>query len=147
MSKSVASFPRDPSALFLRLLRRLRLGDYLVAFLFIVLACGSMIWERIFFPGSATARASHARILVRHAIIAELDLQRADTVIVHGALGAVTLATAEGNIRVLSSSCANRICVRQGAIHAPHQMLVCAPNHLAVLLFGARKNDLDAVTF
>lgn len=144
MSKSAASSLDDSASLFLRLLRRLRLGDYLVAFVFVALALGSMLGERVLFHDSSATRA---RVLVRNETLAEIGLQHADTITVQGTLGAVTLVTSAGNIRVLASSCANKVCVRQGAIRRPHQMLVCAPNHLVVTLTGAKKNDLDAVTF
>lgn len=147
MSSHPASPTQCPPSSFLRLLSRLRIGDYLVAILFVGFAFGSTVWNQILFNDSSANRAARARVVVRNAPVAEFDLQRTDTVAIAGTLGMVTLAIGEGRVRVLASPCANQICVRQGAIHRAHQMLVCAPNHLAVLLLGVTKNDLDAVTF
>jgi len=125
-------------------LQQLRLGDCIVASLFLALAVGSVSLQRL----SATReKATQAHVLVRNKIIAELALQNTDTVTVRGTLGLVTLAVAAGEIRVLASTCPNQYCVKQGAISRPQNMLICAPNHLAVLLVGKKENEVDAITF
>ncbi len=135
--------PKTP-ALPSRLLRQLRLGDYIVAALFLALGVASVSLQRL---SAAHQKATQANVLVRNKIIAELALQSVDTVTVRGTLGLVTLAIAEGEIRVLASSCPNQYCVKQGAISSPQNMLICAPNHLAVLLVSKKENEVDAITF
>ncbi len=139
------AFPSDQTpSLRARLLRQLRFGDYLIAALFLAFAIASVTWNNL---SRASAKADTAQVLVQNKIVAELNLEHADTVAVQGTLGAVQLAVAHGTIRVLASSCPQQVCVRQGRIQRAHQMLVCAPNHLAVVLVGKKENDLDAVTF
>ncbi len=144
MSNRITPPSSNPSSLPSRLLRQIRAGDGIIAILFLALALGSLSLQQLRATGHNAVKAN---VLMRNAIIAELDLQSADTVTVQGTLGPVTLAITRSEIRVLASTCPNQYCVKQGAIQRPHQMLVCAPNHLAVLLMGKKENDLDAITF
>ncbi len=84
---------------------------------------------------------------MRNRVVAELSLLQPDTVSVRAGLGEVQLAIAEQSIRILTSSCPQQVCVRQGRIQRAPQMLVCAPNHLIVLLIEKKGSTLDAVTF
>jgi len=137
--------PSSPSAsLLTRLRQQLRFGDYLIAAFFLAFALASLAWNNLI---DDDEQAVLAQVVVQNKIIAELPLQNADTVSVRGTLGVVQLEIAEGGIRVLASTCPQQVCVRQGRVHRAPQMLVCAPNHLAVLLVGKKKKELDAITF
>lgn len=133
-----------PSSFLTRLRQQLRFGDYLVAALFLAFALASLLWKNLF---GDDERAEFAQVVVQNKIIAELSLHNADTVSVRGTLGEVKMEIAVGGIRVLSSTCGQQVCVRQGRIARAPQMLVCVPNHLAVVLVGKKENKLDAVTF
>jgi hypothetical protein len=59
-----------------------------------------------------------------------------ETVTVAGPLGDTVVAIQGGQIRVLSSPCANQTCVAAGAIHAPGQWAACLPNRVMVFVLG-----------
>lgn len=54
---------------------------------------------------------------------------------------------AEGRVRVVSSSCPNKICVATGWITEPSQIIVCVPHGVMVRIEGkTEKPELDAVS-
>ena len=128
-----------------RLWQQTRPGDYFIAALFLALALSTFWLESLSSPkGPAAPRA---RVFVRNHLVKEVDLRQAGTLAIECVLGQVSLAVAEGGIRVAASTCPNQHCVRQGAIRRPQQMLVCVPNHLLVAIGGQEKTNLDAITF
>ena len=128
------------------LLQQTRPGDYVVAVLFLLLSSTSFWMTRAAGGNSHSPPGRLAQVMVHNRLTRELDLQHPDTLSINGALGPVTLAIAAGGICVLASSCPNQFCVKQGAISRSHEMLVCVPGHLVVLIVGERGNELDAVT-
>ncbi len=128
-----------------RLWRQSRFGDFFIAAIFLALAGGSFWLEKLLPQNQQTAQ--RAQIFVRNRLVSEVDLKQPRTVSLDGILGKVTLAIADGGIRVSGSSCPNQYCLKQGAISHPRQMLVCVPNHLLVILTGQEQTNLDAVTF
>lgn len=66
-------------------------------------------------------------------------------------IGPVKLEIGEGSVRVLSSPCPNRLCVKTGKVGHAHQEIVCVPAHLLVVIEGAAsdggKGEVDAITF
>lgn len=140
----MSNLPSLSASLLTRFRQQLRFGDYLVAALFLAFALASLAWNN--FIGKEE-QVALAQVIVQNKIVAELSLQNADTVSVRGALGEVQLEIVAGGIRVLASMCPQQVCVRQGHIARAPQMLVCVPNHLAVVLVGKKENKLDAVTF
>ena len=64
-----------------RLLHQIRGGDYVVVILFLMLALGSLSWYRL---GGTSAKATHAQVVLRNKVVAELALQVADTVTIQG---------------------------------------------------------------
>lgn len=140
----MSNLPSPSAPLLARLRQQLRFGDYLVAGLFLAFALASLAWNDLI---GEEQPAALAQVVVQNKIVAELSLHNADTVSVRGALGEVQLEVADGAIRVLASACPQQVCVRQGWIARAPQMLVCAPNHLAVVLVGKKESELDAVTF
>lgn len=76
-----------------------------------------------------------------------MDLDAASsrlTVSVRG--GEVVLEQRRGEVRVVSSPCAGKICIHQGWAHRSGERLVCVPTGLVVVLEGGpREEVLDAV--
>lgn len=62
-----------------------------------------------------------------------------------GPLGKTVLQTLDGVLRVLSSPCPNKICIRMGDASQSGQVLVCVPNRVSVRLAGGDGEGLDAV--
>ncbi|MGH7495099.1 MAG: NusG domain II-containing protein [bacterium] len=128
-----------------RLWLQMRPGDYLIAALFLALALSTFWLESLLSPKGPTAL--RARVFVHNHLVKEVDLQQSGMFEIEGVLGQVTVAVAEGGIRVVTSACPNQHCVKQGVIRRGQQMLVCVPNHLLVVIGGQEQTNLDATTF
>lgn len=69
----------------------------------------------------------------------------------------VTIETEQGkniieiegyNIRMIESSCPNKLCIKQGTIHKHGQLIVCLPNKIVVQIIGRNDNsDLDTISY
>lgn len=71
---------------------------------------------------------------------------KTDTVL--GALGPVAIEHGNGSVKITSSPCPNRVCLRQGKVSRLRDQLVCVPSHLVIVVedVGNRRDgDLDAV--
>ena len=68
------------------------------------------------------------------------------TIAVRGPLGDTVVEIHGGQARVLSSPCAEQICVRSGAIARPGQWVACLPNRVILDIQGSNL-DADAVSF
>jgi hypothetical protein len=69
------------------------------------------------------------------------------TVTVDGPLGETVVEIRGGQARVLSSPCAEKICVRSGAIARPGQWIACLPNRVFLDVRGRSRRSADAVSF
>jgi len=74
-----------------------------------------------------------------------LDMDR--TVTVRGPLGDTVVEIRGGQARFLSSPCAEKLCVRSGAIARPGQWLACLPNRVILDIRGDSRQSADAVSF
>jgi hypothetical protein len=115
------------------LVKYLRPGDGVVLVLFVALAIGSFRFGSLVRAGDAGLAAI---ITVNHREVATVTLNKNSDFNVQGALGEITLQIEKNSIRVRRSSCPNQVCVRQGAVGRPGEMLVCVPNRLVVWLRG-----------
>jgi hypothetical protein len=69
------------------------------------------------------------------------------TVTVSGPLGDTVVEIRGGQARVLSSPCAEKICVRSGAIARPGQWIACLPNRVFLDVQGHARRSADAISF
>ena len=69
-----------------------------------------------------------------------------ETVAVPGPLGDTVVNIDKGSAYVVSSPCANQLCVAQGKIHRPGSLVSCLPNRMAVTIRGKR-NNVDGGTW
>lgn len=52
------------------------------------------------------------------------------------------------NVRMIDSSCINKLCIKQGIIHKQGQLLVCLPNKVVVQIIGKNSSsDLDTISY
>lgn len=79
-----------------------------------------------------------ARAVVRvgREVVAVLPLDRDGTFPVEGREGIVVLRVEAGAVRVVESSCPEKLCVAMGAKRRPGEVIACVPNALAVRLEG-----------
>lgn len=76
----------------------------------------------------------------------DIDMQRDQTLTVHGAIGDSTLQVTSGRLRFTTSPCSNKLCVHSGWIKYGGEAVACLPNRLSVQL--ARGDDgFDAINF
>lgn len=68
-------------------------------------------------------------------------------VTVSGPLGDTVVEIRGGQARVLSSPCAEKICVRSGAIARPGQWIACLPNRVFLDVQGRAGRSADAISF
>ncbi len=75
------------------------------------------------------------------------DLSVDRKVEVQGFYGKSVVEIREGKVKMVSSACPNKICVKQGWIEKPNQIIVCAPNKVLVKITGNQNEEfLDAVS-
>lgn len=63
-----------------------------------------------------------------------------------GPLGKTEIEIMNGQVRILSSPCRNKICVNMGSVGREGGVLVCVPNEVVVGIGYNRSDDLDAVS-
>jgi len=67
---------------------------------------------------------------------------------VPGMLGTSIIEVDKNRVRVVSSPCPDKDCMRQGWASKPGQMLVCLPNRVVVKIVNQSiEQDTDAVSF
>jgi hypothetical protein len=62
-----------------------------------------------------------------------------ETLAVPGPLGDTVVELRDGEVRVLSSPCANQTCVTAGRIHSRGQWVACLPNRVLLRVEGGAK--------
>jgi hypothetical protein len=137
------------------LLSHLRPGDWAVMFLFVALAVGSFWLGGLWQKSGYSAGDAVAIVTAGEQQVATLSLATASDFVIRGALGEMILRVANRRIRIWRSSCPHQVCVRQGEVYRPGQMLVCVPNRVVVLIrrqsqattSDKKTLDFDAVTY
>lgn len=74
------------------------------------------------------------------------SVKQDDIFTVSGSLGTTRIQIEGKKIRILESACPQKLCMLQGEISKAGEILVCAPNRVAVWLEGKRLNEFDAIT-
>jgi hypothetical protein len=109
----------------------------------LALAVVALVAVRVY-AGSSGAPAVHLRG-PRQEWIFPLDSDR--TVAVPGPLGDTVVQIRQGQARVLSSPCPEKICVRSGAIARPGQWIACLPNRVFIDIQAGPRDAVDAYSF
>ena len=65
---------------------------------------------------------------------------------VPGPLGTTVVEVGEGAVRVISSPCPEKHCVRSGAVRRQGGLIVCVPNRVVVRIPGDIGGSLDMIT-
>lgn len=66
---------------------------------------------------------------------------------VEGEKGRVVIEVKDGGVRVVESSCLQKICVNTGRINRPGQNIICLPNKVLVTIEGKESSKVDAVSY
>ena len=65
---------------------------------------------------------------------------------VHGPLGETIVEINDGTVRVLSSPCPMKICMKMGTRSHAGEIIVCVPNQVIIIIEGHGKK-LDGITY
>jgi len=68
------------------------------------------------------------------------------TLRVPGPLGETVVVIEDGAVRVISSPCPEKICVKTGRISKPGQWIACLPNRVFISIQGRRSEQPDAIS-
>jgi hypothetical protein len=68
------------------------------------------------------------------------------TVRVPGPLGETLVEIADGAVRIISSPCPEKICIKTGRISKPGQWIACLPNRVFISIRGKRSEQPDAIS-
>jgi hypothetical protein len=68
------------------------------------------------------------------------------TLHVPGPLGDTVVVVEEGGVRVISSPCPEKICIKTGKISKPGQWIACLPNRVFISIQGRRSEQPDAIS-
>jgi hypothetical protein len=96
-------------------------------------------------PFIQSRRPSLVEIHHDASVIARYPLDIDKTVTVNGHLGPLTIRIEQGAVTVLSSTCPGKQCMHAGSISTPMHQLVCAPNHIMVMIRKSREGPVDAI--
>jgi hypothetical protein len=69
------------------------------------------------------------------------------TIEVEGPLGKTVVIIEDGAVRVSSSPCPEKICVKSGPINKPGRWIACLPNRIIIAITGRSEQELDGLTF
>ena len=77
-----------------------------------------------------------------------LPLNKNNIMRIKGKIGLLTIEIKKGRVRVVKSSCANKICVKTGWISRNGEYIACVPNQVLIKLVSKKKNKekVDFIT-
>ena len=89
--------------------------------------------------GALAQRPAGSRVIVERdgAVLFTATLHETKEVFLDGPAGGLTLAIANGAVRVSEAGCRDKICVRMAAISRAGEWIACVPNRLIVRVEGA----------
>ena len=79
-------------------------------------------------------------------LVGKYSLNQDRTVNVPGPLGNTVVRINNGNVRVLSSPCPYKHCVRMGPIGSDGGVIACVPNKVVISVTNDQEDGLDAVS-
>lgn len=75
------------------------------------------------------------------------DFPKAERVVIATEYGRNELEISSDGVRMTDADCTDKTDVKCGKITKPNQMLICAPNRVAVRLIGGASAEVDGVTY
>jgi hypothetical protein len=112
---------------------KLRKGDYLIyAFVIVAVIYSFKISEK--FPLNYVEVVTPYKELI-------FPLKQDKVITVKGTLGTLTLSIKNGKVRVIKSSCLNKICIKTGWITCSGEYIACVPNHILIKLVSRKPVD------
>ena len=112
--------------------------------IFVLVAIASFYFVRLFFVSN---EGREALVKVGSNPSQKVSLEINKRINVEGEKGRVVIEVKEGRVRVVESSCFQKICVNTGWIDKPGQNIVCLPNKVLVTIEGKKSPTMDAVSY
>ena len=73
-------------------------------------------------------------------------LDASTTLRVPGPIGETVVVIQDGSVRVVSSPCPEKVCIKTGRISRPGQWIACLPNRVFISIRGRRSEQPDAIS-
>ncbi len=112
--------------------------------IFVLVAAASFYFMRLFF---VSREGKEALVKVGSSPPQRVSLEINNKIDIEGERGRVIIEVKEGRVRVIESTCFQKICVNTGWINKPDQNIVCLPNKVLVTIEGKRSPEIDAVSY
>lgn len=112
--------------------------------IFSLVAIASFSFVRLFFISN---EGREALIKVGNGPVQRVSLKTDRRINLEGEKGKVVIEVKEGRVRVVESSCFQKICVNTGEINKPGQNIICLPNKVLVTIEGKESPKIDAVSY
>lgn len=124
--------------------RKTKIGDIIVVALVLAASVVSVV---LIARAGAGERGSAVVVEVNGKQVMRLGLSADRRVTVRGWRGPSTVEVKGRRVRMLSSTCRDKICVATGWAGGPGKSIVCLPNRVVIRVSGGRKpGRVDAVT-
>lgn len=114
-----------------------------VADLFILLIVG--VVTVVTFPAISSMKAGSVTIFRDNRPVATYPLDTDRIIPVTGVHGPMEITIRDGAVSVTSADCPHGICRKSGSIRNPHSQIVCAPNHILIMITSPGNDTLDAI--
>lgn len=112
--------------------------------IFSLVAIASFSFARFFFTSH---EGKEVLVKVGNRPVQKVSLRMDKRINVEGEKGSVVIEVKEGRVRVVESSCFQKICVNTGWINKPGQNIVCLPNKVLITIEGKESPTIDAVSY
>ena len=117
------------------------IGDKILIFSLILLSImGTLAVKNIQQQGNTVT------IKVAGKIVHSLNLKQDQELVVNGPVGQTHIQIQHGKVRVVSSDCPHKICVKTGWIHKSGDLIVCVPNKVVITIEGENNNYFNVIT-
>ena len=110
-----------------------RKGDFFIIAIVIILALG--IWFFPFGKGEATRVEVFCDGRLSYTSPTDKPFEKE--------IAGCTVKLSDGEVRVVSSTCPDKVCVHSGAISEAGEIIVCVPNRVSVKMAGTQ--EIDAI--
>lgn len=107
--------------------------DMILAGVILILAVGLYIGNRLM----NRKPAAIVEVSLNNHVIEELDLSKDTQIVIEGYNGGTnTLVIENGQAYILDATCPDKVCIYQGKISRPGEMIVCLPNLMIAKIVG-----------
>jgi len=120
----------------------LKKGDKIIVFL-LVLFVAFFIFERYVFSKSKVQS-----IIIRSdgSIVKDIPLKDNGEYLIKSKEGELTFIIQSQEVKVIESTCPDKLCIKQGWISKQGESIICLPNRISITITGGN-NVVDSTTY